>query len=258
MNGMSIFIKILTRIGIGNVKVDAILENDKLIVGEEIKGIVQMTGGSLPQAIDSIHLTLSTEFMREVNDKKIHTRYDLHRERVSDKLTIGAYEIKEIPFTFPVPIDTPITLGRKLVWLHTNLDIKNAINPKDDDYIEVLPNLLMDRVLKGLKNIGFRLHRMELEETSPRFRKRLPFSQEFELVPVSGQFLQKIDELEVLLIPDFDRVEVVMEINRKTRGMTGLLSEVLDMDEAIVQFTITDRNKEMVEQELVQLISRCL
>lgn len=256
---VSILIKMLTRIGIGSVKVDTILEKEQLVVGEEIKGVVQITGGSLSQVIDGIHLTLSTEFTREVKGKKIHTRFDLHRERISKKITITAYEIKEIPFTFPVPMDTPITLGRKLVWLHTDLDIKNAVHPKDDDYIEVLPNTLMNQVLKGLKNIGFRLEQVELEEASYHFKKRLPFAQAFKLIPTDRQFLKKLEELEVMFIPtSSDRVEVIMEIDRKTRKGAGASSETLDIDEQVVHFAITEQNKDTAEKELTEAILKCL
>ena len=51
-------------------KVDTVLEKDEYIVGEEIYGKVHITGGSVSQQIESIYLTLSTSYVREVDDKK--------------------------------------------------------------------------------------------------------------------------------------------------------------------------------------------
>ncbi len=256
---MSNLKRILTRIGIGNVQVDTFLAKDRLVIGEEVRGTVKITGGSLPQIINGIHLTIATEFMREVKERIIYTRYDLHRERLTEKITVTAYEIKEIPFTFPVPIDTPLTLGHKLVWLHTDVDVKNAVNPADNTYIDILPNTLMNQVLTGLKNIGFHLHEMKLEETSYQFRKRLPFAQEFEFIPVSGSFLKKLNELEVMFIPTSpDRLEVVMEIDRKMRGISGLLSKALDTNETAVHFAMTEQDKGTAEEKIKEVLSRWL
>ena len=41
------FQKFLASVGIGNAKVDTVLEKDEYIVGEEILGKVHITGGSV-------------------------------------------------------------------------------------------------------------------------------------------------------------------------------------------------------------------
>lgn len=141
------FQKFLASVGIGSAKVDTVLEKDEYIVGEEIVGKVHITGGSVSQQIESIYLTLSTSYVREVDDKKVTATYDLERVRLTEPFSVEPNEKVEIPFSFPMPIEAPLTLGMKTVWIHTGLDIKHSIDPSDRDYVQVLPNALLSSVL---------------------------------------------------------------------------------------------------------------
>ncbi len=100
-----------------------------------------------------------------------------------------------------MPVETPLTLGMKTVWVHTGLDIKRSIDPSDRDYIQVLPNALLNSVLESVNQLGFKARHIECEELPYRLRKQVPFAQEFEFVPVSGQYYGKLDELELLILP---------------------------------------------------------
>lgn len=119
------FQKFLASVGIDNAKVDAALEKDEYVVGEEIVGKVHITGGSVSQQIE---LTLSTSYVREVDDKKVTATLDLGRFRLTDPFSIGPNEKVEISFSFPMPIEVLLTLGMKEVWIHTGLDIKRNID----------------------------------------------------------------------------------------------------------------------------------
>ncbi|MNH31651.1 Sporulation-control protein spo0M [compost metagenome] len=61
----------------------------------------------------------------------------------------------------------------------------------------------------------------------------MPFVQEFEFVPVS-QFRGQLDELEIIFYPDDNGVELLLQIDRKSRGLAGLFSEAMDTDERFV------------------------
>lgn len=142
-----------------------------------------------------------------------------------------------------MPVETPLTLGMKTVWVHTGLDIKRSIDPSDRDYIQVLPNALLNSVLESVNQLGFKARHIECEELPYRLRKQIPFAQEFEFVPVSGEYYGKLDELELLILPNtYDRLEIIMEVDRKSRGLAGLFAEALDLDEKVIRFTVTNED----------------
>ena len=101
-----------------------------------------------------------------------------------------------------MPIEAPLTLGMKTVWIHTGLDIKRSIDPTSDrDYVQVLPNALLSSVLDSVNELGFKARHIECEELPHRLRKQVPFAQEFEFIPVSGEYYGRLDELELLILP---------------------------------------------------------
>ncbi|GGE59889.1 sporulation protein [Priestia taiwanensis] len=254
---MSFFKKALASIGIGGVKVDTILENSSLVVGEDVRGRVEITGGNIHQDIDAIHLTLYSYYVEEINDKKVTNKAVQNRIKLTDAISIRAGEKQTIPFTLHVPLTTPLTFGRKLVWVHTSLDVKNAIDPTDNDYMEVSPNELMDEIFSSVQNLGFRLRQVEVERAPSFLRNRTLFVQEFEFVPTSGEFARKLDELEVIILPNSSSsVEVILEVDRKARGLMGSFLEALDMDESIVRLTISESDRGQVEQMLRNVIRK--
>ncbi|KEK24037.1 sporulation protein [Bacillus gaemokensis] len=250
------FQKFLASVGIGNAKVDTVLERDEYVVGEEIIGVVHITGGSVSQQIESIYLTLSASYVREVDDKKVSATFDLKRVRLTEPIEIEPNAKVEIPFSFPMPIEAPLTFGMKTVWVHTGLDIKRSIDPSDRDYIQVLPNTLLTSVLDSVKQLGFRLRQAECEELPRYLRTHIPFAQEFEFIPISGQYYGKLDELELLILPRaYDRLDIIMEVDRKARGLAGLFSEALDLDEKIIRFTVTREDISTMQQKINSYIS---
>lgn len=168
--------KWLASAGIGSAKVDTQLDNDRLVPGEEVSGKVIIEGGNTEQQVDQINLFLMTEAVREVNDKKVHEKVKLDSFTVGTGFTIGEGEKKELDFNFSLPIHTPPTLGRTSVWVQTGMDVPNAIDPKDRDYIQVEPHRNMNTILEALTNsMGFRMRKVEME-----YSKRHRYVQEFE------------------------------------------------------------------------------
>lgn len=55
---------------------------------------------------------------------------------------------KEIDFQFLLPVHTPPTIGKTKVWIQTGLDVPNAVDPKDRDYINVEPHRYMNTVFR--------------------------------------------------------------------------------------------------------------
>jgi sporulation-control protein len=254
---MSFFNKMLASIGIGAAKVDTKLYSERLTLGGEVRGVVQIIGGHVEQKIDEIYLALYSTYFVEVDDKKTTRHAIVDKWKITEPFTIGVNEKKEIPFAVQLPLDTPISVGKTRVWLHTGLDIKNAIDPSDEDYIRVEPTPVMNAVLASMEDIGFRLREAECEEAPYHLRKRLPFVQEFEYVPRSGEFRGKLDEVEIVFFPVSEKeTEVLMQIDRKARGLGSFLAEALDLDESYVRFRVSEHDIPQLRRQLTALIKK--
>ncbi len=254
---MSMFNKALASIGIGTAKVDTKLLQATVVPGGEISGTVHIQGGKTEQRIDEIYMGLHTTYIKKVNDRKQTISTVIDRIRLNEPFTIGPDETKQIPFSYTLPLDVPITIGRTKVWVTTSLDIKNAVDPTDKDFLKVVPNHLMNAVLDATEELGFRLREADCEQAPYRLRRRLPFIQEFEFVPIMGAFRGRLDELEIVFFPlASDKLEIYMQIDRKARGIGGLLSEALEMDESNVRITLTTSDLPELKQQLHEVISR--
>lgn len=254
---MSFFNKLLASVGIGSTKVDTKLEKDTFAPGDTVTGIVEVSGGSIDQEVDAIYLSLNTVYLKVADERKYNVNTAIERFKITDPFKIHAGEKKQIPFSFKLPWDTPISIGRSKVWLSTGLDIKNAVDPTDTDYIRIVPTDGMASILKAVEEMGFRLREADCEQASYRLRRRLPFIQEFEYVPVSGRFRGRLDELEVVMFPSASGdTEVLMQVDRRARGLGGLLSEALSTDESNVRVMVSSSDQTIVRQKLQSVIER--
>ncbi|KAA0550008.1 sporulation protein [Bacillus sp. BGMRC 2118] len=254
---MSLFNKVLASIGIGGAKVDTKLHKGSYAVGEDVQGIVEITGGNTEQPIDEIYLSVMTTYIKEVDDNKFTQTGTVGKFRVLDKLTILPNEKKEIPFSFTLPYDTPLTAGKTRVWIHTGLDIKNAVDPTDKDFITVSPSPLAQTVLQSVRELGFSMREAECISAPRYLRSNLPFIQEFEFVPTSGAFRGKLDELEVTFLAASEiKIDVLLQVDRRARGLGSLLSEALSMDESNIKLSFSASEIGSIKHKLQDVISR--
>lgn len=254
---MSLFSKVLASVGVGAAKVDTKLEKNAYYPGETLKGMVEITGGSIEQKIDAIYLTVNTTYERETNDKKYTTAAIIERYQLSEPFVIKANERKEIPFNFHIPEDAPLSAGKTKIWVTTGLDIKNAIDPSDRDYLNIVPTSVQSAVFHALNELGFRLREADCEEAPRRYRRRFPFVQEFEFVPNSGPFRGRLDELELIFYPiDKDVMEIMLQVDRRARGLGSFLAEALEMDETNVRFTISEKDLPSLKEKMYSVIEK--
>jgi sporulation-control protein len=254
---MSFFNKVFASVGIGAASVDTKLEKDTLTAGEQVKGVVEIKGGNVEQQVDGIYLALHTTYVKESDDKKYTVSAQIDRFPLVDSFTIQPNERKEIPFSFQLPTDTPISLGRTKIWVSTGLDIKNAVDPTDKDYIKVIPNRLMSAVFQAVEDLGFRMREADCQEASYRLRKRLPFVQEFEFVPTSGQFRGKLDELEFVFFANSnDQMDIHMQVDRRARGLGGFLSEALNADETNIKLSVSTSDIPNLRSKIQSVIEK--
>jgi sporulation-control protein len=254
---MSVFNKVLASIGIGNTRVDTKLEKDTFRPGDTVSGAVSVSGGSVAQKVDEIYLSINTTYVKEHDDRK-HTQVaTINRIRINEPFEIGPNETKEIPFSFNLPIETPLTYGKTKVWVSTGLEIKNAVDPTDEDFIKVVPNKLVDATFSALSDIGFTLRNADCEEAPYRFRNKMPFVQEFEFVPYSGAYRGKLDELEVIFfLKNNEEAEVIFEVDRRARGLAGLFAEAMEMDETKVRGFLSSADIPNLKAKINGIISR--
>lgn len=223
--------------------------------GGQIKGVVDILGGNTAQQIDDIYLILKTKYVKESDDKKYHVTGVIDQFRLVGSLILGKNERKTIPFSFQLPLDTPISMGRTQVWIETGLDIKNSVDPTDKDYVRVVPNEMMESVFLAVNNLGFRLREAECEQAPYRIRGRLPFIQEFEFVASSGPFRGRLDELEITFFPkSTEEMEILMQVDRRVRGLGSLFSEALNLDESNIRFTVRSSELSMIQQKIQSII----
>ncbi len=256
---MSLMKRMLSSVGIGSAKVDTILEKDRYEPGETVDAVVRITGGKVEQHIEEIYFSLHCNYEAEVErhgDERTESRVAvLDKFRLGESLLIGVGETLELPLSFELPIDTPITVGRTKVWVQTGLDIKKAKDPEDRDYIHVAPGHLSGAVFDAMYDLGFELFEAECEAVQPGRYNQFPFIQEFEFRPVKGPFRGRFDEVEIVFFPDYNQVEVLMEIDRRARGFGGFISEMMDTDETRVRFTVLEEDLPNLANHLHNLIN---
>lgn len=237
--GIPMLNKILASFGIGAAKVDARLSNNTVLAGEELTGEIHIQGGSVEQSISQIYMYLSTYYHREVNDTDTLHKEVLASYRVSDTLLINPGEKKILPFQLQVPYHTPISIGKQKVYLSTGLDIERAIDPKDLDPVQVSPDPLMSEVIRQVESLGFN-HSYDsgICKHVKHIHRAVPFVQEFEFKP-TGTYLHALDELELIFDVHEEGLDVLMQVDKKAKGLVGLFAEVMDLDEKYIRFSVT-------------------
>ncbi|WP_251553782.1 sporulation protein [Neobacillus muris] len=254
---MSFFNKVFASVGIGAATVDTKLEKDTYMPGETVKGVVAIRGGKVDQQVDEIYLNLNTTYLRESDDRKYSVNAVIDSFRLTTPFLIRVNESKDIPFTFDLPYDTPLSIGRSKVWISTGLEIKGGADPSDKDYLKVIPNPLMSSVFHAMDSLGFRLREADCEEVPRRLRGRLPFVQEFEFVPVSGPFRGRLDELEIVYFPSgTGTLDLMVQVDRRAQGLAGLFSEALGVDETNVRMMVSNADIPYMQQKLHSLIQQ--
>lgn len=239
---MSMFKRMLASAGIGAATVNLMLHQDVVNAGDMITGVVRIQGGRVAQKVDDVYAFVMTRYVKEQNDSKVKVDATVAKFLLAGKFTVEAEQVYEFPVSFQIPLNTPVTMGRTPVWIQTGLDIKEAFDPQDRDQLQVNPHPNSMIILDAVNLLGFRTREISCEY-SPHYSRSngLPFVQEFEFVPTS-QFRNQLDELEIIFSPDNNGVDLLLQIDRKARGLSSLFAEALDMDESFVRVRF-DRNQ---------------
>ncbi|SMO69750.1 sporulation protein [Melghirimyces algeriensis] len=247
---MSAFSNLLARIGIGAAKVDTRLEKDHYHQGEMVRGEVEVVGGNTSQEIGDISLHLVVEYADKEETKRI--RWD--QTRLAQAFTIGEGERQQIPFTWKLPMDLPVSGSGFAIYLRTGLDIEHAIDPTDSDRIEVDFHPKAKAMMEALQGLGFRRVKQDLEE-GWKYGESASYVVEYEFLP-SGKYRSHFDELEIAFIGRGGDLEVAMIIDKKAKGLVGSISESLGMDDKLLHFKISEEEIENVSMLQYRIESR--
>lgn len=234
------FRRLLSSVGVGAAKVDTRLEKSEFAPGDEVRGVVEIKGGNVEQEIRSIRLEVQTYYKRESGDNTVTETGTIESFDVSGPRVVRPDSLEEVQVAFRLPHETPLTLGRTSVWVRTALDIERAIDPSDSDGITVRPNPTMRFVLESFEKLGFRMREADNEELPHRLRRHLSFAQEIEFVATGGEFRGRFDEVELVMFPSEDEVELLMQVDRRARGLGSFLSEQMGTDESYASLTIPE------------------
>lgn len=232
---MGFFKNVLARIGIGGTKVDTILFDQSVRIGETLKGEVQILGGTVEQQIKEIFLVLNTKVEKEVDDNTYYVTVPVDRYHIPLSIVIQPGEKKVIPFEMRIPHHSPVSFGKVRLWIQTEAEILSAIDAQDQDMIKILPHHTQEIVLKAIDSLGFQFRNSDNEHKS---HSRLGYEQEFEYYP-SSEFRSYLDELEVAFELTAQDLTVKLTIDRKARGLGGFLSEMAGTDDRRVAIRYT-------------------
>ena len=146
------FKKIMASLGVGAAKVDLLLDDEHCRIGDELRGKMLIEGGSVDQDIHDIKVDVVIKvFKKGKQIKKV-----LNTIKVADNFTVKARDKMEIPFSYALPLDYPISKRGISYYLRTRMDIAKALDAFDSDEIIVLPSREMEQVFYALDELGFK------------------------------------------------------------------------------------------------------
>ncbi len=214
-----VFKKLLAALGVGGPSVDTVLTNPATRPGLSLEGQVLIRGGDHPVDIEHVALGLVTQMEVEGGDTEFQAATEFHRVVVSEGFHLAAGQELSIPFSFPVPWETPITtvfgqhLHGMVMGLRTELAVARAVDKGDLDPVQVHPLPAQEAVLDAFGRLGFQFKGADLEHGHIRgLPQTLPFYQEIEFYAAPA-YAHACREVEVTFVTTPQAVDVVLEID---------------------------------------------
>jgi sporulation-control protein len=208
--------------GGGGPSVDTVLANPNTRPGLTLGGQVEVVGGDHDVTIEHVALGLVTRVESEHGDGLV----EFCRMPVAGRFQLGPGERRDIPFSFPVPWETPVTdvYGRRLhgmtMGLRTELAVAKAVDKGDLDEVAVHPLPAQERILEALASLGFRFARADLEPGAIYgVLQELPLYQEIEFYPPAA-LTDAINEVDLTFVADPTGVEIVLEFDKRAGLLT--------------------------------------
>jgi sporulation-control protein len=203
--------KPLASLGIGSARVDTNLAENQFQAGDTVRGTVWIRGGQTTQQIEDIYLYLVITLLKQ--NKK--TKHVLSKFKLSHAFLIQPGEVKEIPFQIQLPLYTPMSTGGYPIHLKTDVEIKMAVDPTDEDKIEVFPHPLVQKLLKQIEDAEFILY--QIYNVYDKEQKPHSFAQVYCFRP-TGRYHGYIDELNVSFNMTQTHIQMDLEMIRSSQS----------------------------------------
>ncbi len=239
MGGCALIKNLMAKLGKGGAKVDLVLEKEDYLPGEEMKGELQIQGGTVDQQINQIQVDLKIS----VRVKEKTLSQTIQSFPFQQAFTVQSAERRSFPFQYRLPEDLPISGNNVFYTLDTRLDIAAGVDHLDHDIIRIHPPQPLQKVLDIFSRLGFRE-----KHDSRSFTGQ---TQEFELFPTD--FLQgQVEEVEFIAALEDSGLRLLLEVDvftgfgkQEARRELFLENELLD-DETHLQEYLREVLTEMV------------
>ncbi|SFI60423.1 sporulation-control protein [Thermoflavimicrobium dichotomicum] len=152
------FKKLLASAGIGSAKIDLILNQESLTMGEPVIGQIVLKGGKVEQEIESLYVDFRLASSFKKDGEFIDIDETVAVIQVNQRTLIKEGETREFPFQFICPKCLPVSRIHTRFYFQSNLEIKYGLDSFDRDYVAVHPIGLQKNFLGAFEALGFRLH----------------------------------------------------------------------------------------------------
>ncbi|MEV6120371.1 sporulation protein [Streptomyces sp. NPDC052077] len=231
-----VFKRLLGSLGVGGPTVDTVLDPGPVLPGGTLSGRVELVGGGAAFDIEHLGLELVARVEAEHEDGEGEGVVAFGRHTVGGGFRLGAEERISVPFSVPLPWETPVTElhGQALgivLGVRTEAAVAGARDRGDLDPLTVAPLPAQEAVLEAFGRLGFGFRSADLEYGRiGGTGQQLPFYQEIELTP-PPHYAHQVNEIELTFLAVPGALEVVLEADK--RG--GLFS---DGHDALSRFTV--------------------
>jgi sporulation-control protein len=231
------FKKLLAAVGVGGAEVETELHTPGAQPGGAVHGVIRLRGGEIQQDVAGVSVELATRVEHEHGDDEVDFMRGFGRVDVQRGIVVAPGSGMELPFTLPVPMETPIThyrdhpLRGAVVVVRTRLEISGAVDATDTDPVGIGALPAQHTLLEALEGLGFHLHSADVESGRIRgTRQGLPFYQEIEFR--GSRRYPRLNQLEVTFFAAPDGMDVVLEADKKAGLITSGrdLTNVLRVD----------------------------
>lgn len=243
-------------LGIGGTKVDTIINTTYTYPGGIVEGVVNIVGGQVKQDISGIVLEVMTTYDKGIAAKKDTIVDCIQTATIPINRTVNPNENLEVPFSFILSENCPVTTNRNPIWVASQLEIEMAVDSKDRDYITVQATDEMNNIITAVENMGLRAREINSIECDLK-KSYYNFVQKFQFIVVDGVFKGEFDELEISFFKDNYGLCIFIDIDRGARK--GVLERTLgEQEEGIkIEFTQAElENCDTIYEIIVDTINR--
>jgi sporulation-control protein len=151
----NLFETVLASVGMGAAKIDLCLDRQLMKTREKITGQISVTGGKAEQKVEGLSVYFMLQSVQARSASELNERIAVI-DVFHEEFMLKPNEQRTFPFSFICPANIPASSINTKYYFDTNLEIKNAIDSHDRDFIKVLPDVRLQQFLTGFKQLGFK------------------------------------------------------------------------------------------------------